>query len=66
MNEADELFKDNDEIEKMSLIEIGPRFCLWPIKILDGFLSGNTIYQNKEYITPSKLRQKSHHGFVKR
>jgi len=44
VNEADELFKDNDEIEKMSLIEIGPRFCLWPIKVLDGFLSGDTIY----------------------
>ena len=44
VNEADELFKDKDEIAKMNLIEIGPRFCLQPIKIFKGFLGGETIY----------------------
>ena len=66
MNEADELFKDKDEIEKMNLIEIGPWFCLQPIKVFKGFLGGETIYQNPKYITPTRLRSKKYLSFVNR
>jgi ribosome biogenesis protein BRX1 len=38
----------------VSLAEIGPRFVITPIKILDGMVSGETLYKNGEYLPPSK------------
>jgi ribosome biogenesis protein BRX1 len=48
------------------LIEIGPRFCLQPIKAFDGTLSGDALWQNEEYISPSKLRGKKYSDFLKK
>ena len=48
------------------LIEIGPRFCLLPIKAFEGSMGGEALWQNPDYISPSKIRSKKYAGFVKR
>jgi ribosome biogenesis protein BRX1 len=42
--------------QKISLIEIGPRFVLTPIVILEGSFGGPVIYENKEFVSPNQLR----------
>ncbi|KMS65212.1 hypothetical protein BVRB_038270, partial [Beta vulgaris subsp. vulgaris] len=39
-----------------TLVEIGPRFCLQPIKIFAGSFQGETLYSNDGYVTPTKMR----------
>lgn len=41
---------------KMSLVEIGPRFVLTPIRIFEGAFSGATVYSNPEFVTPAAVR----------
>ncbi|KAG6334770.1 hypothetical protein ID866_4322 [Astraeus odoratus] len=41
---------------KMSLVEIGPRFVLTPIRIFEGAFNGATVYSNPEFITPAAIR----------
>lgn len=36
-----------------SLVEIGPRFVLVPIRIFSGSLGGATLYQNPHFVTPN-------------
>ena len=48
------------------LIEIGPRFCLQPIKAFDDTMGGEALWQNSEYITPSKIRSKKYTEFIKK
>lgn len=43
--------------EDGALVEIGPRFCLNPIKIFDGGFGGKTIWENPKYVSPAKFRQ---------
>ncbi|KAI5712036.1 hypothetical protein M8J76_004911 [Diaphorina citri] len=43
--------------EDGALVEIGPRFCLNPIKIFAGGFGGKTIWENPHYISPAKFRQ---------
>lgn len=50
----------------MNLVEIGPRFTLVPIKILDGHMSGETIWKSNSYITPSVQRSKKRGNYEKR
>ncbi|KAF9878540.1 hypothetical protein CkaCkLH20_04032 [Colletotrichum karsti] len=38
------------------LVEIGPRFTLTPIVILEGSFGGPVIYENKEYVSPNLVR----------
>ncbi|KAG8912974.1 Ribosome biogenesis protein brx1 [Tulasnella sp. 408] len=45
----------------MSLIEIGPRFVLTPIKIFEGAFNGAVVYRNEEFIAPAKLRRAGPH-----
>lgn len=66
VNQYEEKFTEKDDIEKLTLIEIGPRFSLHPIKILDGTMSGDCLWQNETYITPGKLRSRKYDQFVKR
>jgi ribosome biogenesis protein BRX1 len=42
--------------QKTSLIEIGPRFVLTPIVILEGSFGGPVIYENKEFVSPNQIR----------
>ncbi|KAL4972566.1 Brix domain-containing protein [Aspergillus desertorum] len=46
--------KDGPEI---SLVEIGPRFVLTPIVILEGSFGGPVIYENKEFVSPNQVRR---------
>ena len=44
------------EDTKLSLVEIGPRFVLTPIVILEGSFGGPVIYENKEFVSPNQVR----------
>jgi len=39
-----------------SLVEIGPRFVLTPIRIFEGSFGGPTVFENPEFISPSATR----------
>ncbi|XP_017777335.1 PREDICTED: ribosome biogenesis protein BRX1 homolog [Nicrophorus vespilloides] len=40
-----------------ALAEIGPRFCLNPVKIFSGSFTGDALWQNQNYISPSRYRR---------
>lgn len=42
--------------ESMSLVEIGPRFVMTLITILEGSFGGPKIYENKQYVSPNVVR----------
>ncbi|TKW48907.1 Ribosome biogenesis protein BRX1 [Colletotrichum tanaceti] len=48
--------EDTAEQKDMSLLEIGPRFCLTPMFIQEGCFSGPIIYSNKQYVSPNQIR----------
>jgi len=39
-----------------TLVEIGPRFVLTPIRIFEGAFGGATVYSNPEFISPTAVR----------
>ncbi|CAN6634157.1 ribosome biogenesis protein Brx1p [Trichomonascus vanleenenianus] len=41
---------------EMSLVEIGPRFVMTLITILEGSFGGPVIYENKEFVSPNFVR----------
>jgi ribosome biogenesis protein BRX1 len=41
----------------VNLIEIGPRFVLTPIVILESSFGGPVIYENKEFVSPNQVRR---------
>jgi ribosome biogenesis protein BRX1 len=43
-------------LEGMTVVEIGPRFVLCPIRILEGSFWGRTLWQNQEYVSPAVAR----------
>ena len=45
----------NKESE-ISLVEIGPRFVLTPIVILESSFGGPVIFENKEFVSPNQIR----------
>jgi ribosome biogenesis protein BRX1 len=47
---------DRKDDKDTTLVEIGPRFVLIPIRIFNGSLGGATLYQNPSYITPNTQR----------
>uniref|UniRef100_A0A0D9VHQ4 Brix domain-containing protein n=1 Tax=Leersia perrieri TaxID=77586 RepID=A0A0D9VHQ4_9ORYZ len=53
-NETDKV--DKGGLDKMTLVEVGPRFCLNPIKIFGGSFGGPTLYENPYYISPNQIR----------
>ncbi|XP_057957110.1 ribosome biogenesis protein BRX1 homolog 2-like isoform X2 [Malania oleifera] len=53
-NEPDKV--DRGGLDKMTLVEVGPRFCLNPIKIFGGSFGGPTLYENPFYISPNQIR----------
>ena len=44
-----------DNPEYQTLTEIGPRFVLEPVLILNGSFSGNVIYKNTDFQTPAMI-----------
>lgn len=53
LKESDAAHLDTDSL---SLVEIGPRFVMTLITILEGSFSGPKIYENKQYISPNVVR----------
>ncbi|KAJ5887589.1 Ribosome biogenesis protein BRX1 [Penicillium taxi] len=49
-------------LPEVSLVEIGPRFVLTPIVILEGSFGGPVIYENKEYVSPNQVRREVRMG----
>merc|ERR1712060_736718 len=45
-----------DDPERQQLTEIGPRFVLDPIRVLAGSFSGQTLFANSFYMSPTALR----------
>lgn len=45
-----------DRDTNVSLVEIGPRFVLTPIVILESSFGGPVIYENKEFVSPNQVR----------
>jgi ribosome biogenesis protein BRX1 len=39
-----------------SLVEIGPRFVLTPIRIFEGSFGGPTLFSNPEFVSPAAVR----------
>ena len=46
-----------------SLAEIGPRFVLNPIKVFEASFSGQTLWENPNYVTPTAHRYESSFSF---
>ncbi|KAK9512477.1 hypothetical protein O3M35_000900 [Rhynocoris fuscipes] len=44
--------------EDGALAEIGPRFVFNPIKIFDGSFTGNTLWDNPNFVTPNLYRRR--------
>jgi ribosome biogenesis protein BRX1 len=49
--------KSTSKEHDISLVEVGPRFVLTPILILEGSFGGPVIYENKEYVSPNQVRR---------
>lgn len=47
---------EEEDQEDLSLVEIGPRFVMTPILILEGSFGGPKIYENKQYVSPNVVR----------
>lgn len=47
---------EEKEEDETSLVEIGPRFVMTPILILEGSFGGPKIYENKQYVSPNVVR----------
>lgn len=52
----DEYEVKGDQQEDISLVEIGPRFVMTVILILEGSFGGPKIYENKQYVSPNVVR----------
>lgn len=54
--EAASKSKSKSKETDLSLVEIGPRFVMTPIVILEGSFGGPVIYENKEFVSPNQVR----------
>ena len=48
--------KQSGQNQTTSLVEIGPRFVLNPIRIFRGSFGGQTLYQNPDFVSPNEVR----------
>ncbi|KAL2755759.1 hypothetical protein ACRALDRAFT_1022271, partial [Sodiomyces alcalophilus JCM 7366] len=46
----------SSEEKDISLLEIGPRFCMTPMIIQEGSFGGAIIFENKNYVSPNLVR----------
>jgi len=51
--------KKRPGLDTMSLVEVGPRLCLNPVKIFAGSFGGATLYENPHYVSPNEMRTDS-------
>mmetsp|Transcript_5631 Transcript_5631/g.9803 ORF Transcript_5631/g.9803 Transcript_5631/m.9803 type:complete len:307 (-) Transcript_5631:491-1411(-) len=50
------LDKKKVDPESVTLVEVGPRFCLNPVRIFDKSFGGRTLYENPNYVSPNAVR----------
>ncbi|KAJ9604515.1 Ribosome biogenesis protein brx1 [Cladophialophora chaetospira] len=55
-SESDKPRKERVKGDDISLVEIGPRFVLTPVVILEGSFGGPVIFENKQFVSPNALR----------
>ena len=67
--EADETAAEGDKSTgrkggetQLKLVEIGPRFVLTPIVILESSFGGPVIFENKEFVSPNQIRAELRKG----
>jgi ribosome biogenesis protein BRX1 len=48
--------KQSGQNQTTSLVEIGPRFVLNPIRIFRGSFGGQTLYKNPDFVSPNEVR----------
>lgn len=48
--------KEAGQEEATSMVEIGPRFVLNPIRIFRGSFGGQTLFQNPDFVSPNEIR----------
>ena len=48
--------KQSGQVQATSLVEIGPRFVLNPIRIFRGSFGGQTLYANPDFVSPNTIR----------
>jgi len=46
----------NGQKDETNLMEIGPRFTMNLVKILDGSFTGTILYENPNFVSPNKVR----------
>ena len=66
MNQNEEKFTDTCDIDKLVLIEMGPRMTLQPIKVFADSLGGEALWQNAKFITPQKMRSKGFGDYIRK
>jgi ribosome biogenesis protein BRX1 len=52
--------KQSGQEQATSLVEIGPRFVLNPIRIFRGSFGGQTLFQNPDFVSPNEIRSMEH------
>jgi ribosome biogenesis protein BRX1 len=50
------LDKRKADASALSLVEVGPRFCLQPVRLFAGPFAGRVLYENGEYVAPNAVR----------
>ena len=66
MNQNEQKFTEKCDVEKLVLIEMGPRMTLQPIKIFDDTLGGEALWQNASFITPNRMRSKVVNEYIRK
>ena len=54
--------KKSGQEQATSLVEIGPRYVLDPIRIFRGSFGGQTLYLNENYQSPNEIRSLERQG----
>jgi ribosome biogenesis protein BRX1 len=54
--EAQKVKKITGDTISTSLVEIGPRFVLNPVRIFRGSFGGQTLFQNPDFVSPNEVR----------
>lgn len=66
VNQYETKFTADCDVDKLVLIEIGPRMTLTLVKVLDGSMCGEGLWQNERFVTPNKMRSKAMIHFLKK
>jgi len=66
LNELSKKFCNDDDVSKIQLVEIGPRFSMTIVRIFDGVLGGRSLFANPYYLSPSSIMKRNYNAFLAR